>query len=95
MPEISKLPDFKPVITGNLAYMRFHGRNVKTWYKTNVRERYDYRYTDEELSAYTPVLRDLSRKAKTLQIFFNNHAKGNAAINAKKMMLLMAEEQGE
>ncbi|MDR3140024.1 MAG: DUF72 domain-containing protein [Treponema sp.] len=94
MPEVSKLPSFKPVITGNLAYMRFHGRNVKNWYGTNARERYDYHYTDKELSDYIPVLRDISRKAKTMQVFFNNHAKGNAAVNAKKLMILMAEEHG-
>jgi uncharacterized protein YecE (DUF72 family) len=92
MPEISRLPAFKPVITGETAYMRFHGRNAKNWYGTNARDRYDYLYSDDELSAYTPVLRDISRNTRTLQIFFNNHAKGNAAVNAKKLMILMAEE---
>jgi uncharacterized protein YecE (DUF72 family) len=91
MPEISKLPAFKPVITGDIAYMRFHGRNTKNWYGTNARDRYDYRYTEEELSAYVPVLSDISKKSKTMQVFFNNHAKGNAAVNAKKMMVLLAE----
>jgi uncharacterized protein YecE (DUF72 family) len=29
LPQIGSLPSFKPVITGNTAYMRFHGRNQK------------------------------------------------------------------
>jgi uncharacterized protein YecE (DUF72 family) len=91
MPEVSKLPSFSPIITGKNAYMRFHGRNTKNWYGTNARERYDYLYSDEELAAYVSVLRSVSANANTLQIFFNNHAKGNAPLNAKKMMLLLAE----
>jgi uncharacterized protein YecE (DUF72 family) len=89
MPEISRLPAFKPIISGNTAYMRFHGRNAKNWYGTNARDRYDYFYTDEEIAAYVPVLKELSGKAQTLQIFFNNHAKGNAAVNAKKLMIML------
>jgi uncharacterized protein YecE (DUF72 family) len=91
MPEISKLPAFKPVIAGDIAYMRFHGRNTKNWYGTNARDRYEYFYTDEGLSAYVSLLTEISRNSKTLQVFFNNHAKGYAAVNAKKLMILMAE----
>lgn len=91
MPEISKLPKFTPVMTGDNAYMRFHGRNAKNWYGTNSRERYEYNYSDDELSAYVPVLKSISEKSRTLQVFFNNHAKGNAAVNAQKMMILLAE----
>jgi uncharacterized protein YecE (DUF72 family) len=90
MPDISRLPAFKPVITGNTAYMRFHGRNAKNWYGSNARDRYDYFYSDDEIAAYVPVLRDISAKAQTLQVFFNNHAKGNAAVNAKKLMIMLA-----
>jgi uncharacterized protein YecE (DUF72 family) len=92
MPELSRLPAFKPVVAGDIVYMRFHGRNSKNWYGTNSRDRYDYRYTDEKLTVYTPVLRDVSGKSKTMQVFFNNHIMRNTAINAKKLMILMTEE---
>jgi uncharacterized protein YecE (DUF72 family) len=91
MPEISKLPKFTPVLTGKNAYMRFHGRNAQKWYGTNSRDRYEYNYSEEELSGYVPVLKDISEKSQTLHIFFNNHAKGHAAVNAQKMMILLAE----
>jgi uncharacterized protein YecE (DUF72 family) len=91
MPDLKHLPAFKPMVAGELAYMRFHGRNAGAWYGTNARDRYDYLYSDEELTAYAPVLREVAKKAKLLQVFFNNHAKGNAAVNAKKMMVLLAD----
>ena len=90
MPDLKRLPAFMPVITGAIAYMRFHGRNTKNWYGTNSRDRYDYLYTDEEIAAYVPVLQDISSRVRTLQIFFNNHAKGSAAVNAKKLMVMLA-----
>ncbi|QQO08295.1 DUF72 domain-containing protein [Breznakiella homolactica] len=90
MPAISRLPQFRPAVTGGVGYMRFHGRNRRDWYGTNATDRYDYRYSDEELTAYEPVLRDIVSKTKLVQIYFNNHAKGNAAVNAKKLMIILA-----
>jgi uncharacterized protein YecE (DUF72 family) len=89
MPEIRHLPDFKPVICSSHAYMRFHGRNKKNWYNTNSTERYDYFYTDEELTAFIPLLKSINSRAKTTQIYFNNHAKASAPQNAQKLMSLL------
>jgi uncharacterized protein YecE (DUF72 family) len=91
MPAKPGLPSFKPVITGDSAYIRFHGRNDRNWYGTDVRLRYEYLYTDEELSAYVPALRLISEKSRMMPIFFNNHAKGNAAANAQKLMALLED----
>jgi uncharacterized protein YecE (DUF72 family) len=91
LPEISKLPKFVPVITGDIAYMRFHGRNKKNWHTGNNTTRYDYAYSDEELEEYKKVLFEISQKSKVLQIFFNNHAKASAPVNAKKMMALLSD----
>ena len=89
MPEMNKLPSFNPVVTGTNTYIRFHGRNNKDWYGTNARDRYNYLYNDNELLAFKPVIETLSGKAQLIQIFFNNHAKGNATINARKLMILL------
>jgi uncharacterized protein YecE (DUF72 family) len=91
MPSISKLPSFKPTIIGNIAYLRFHGRNDKNWYGTNSRDRYDYLYSDEELLRYKPILLDIAGRSKLLQVFFNNHAKGSAAVNAKKLISFLSD----
>jgi uncharacterized protein YecE (DUF72 family) len=91
MPEMSKLPTFKPIISGSSFYIRFHGRNKKNWYGTNSRDRYDYLYNDNELMAYKPILLNVEGQSKLIQIYFNNHAKGSAAVNARKMMLFLQE----
>ena len=94
MPEISKLPSFVKVnsqnlVIGNSGYMRFHGKNAGQWYASqNSRDRYDYLYKDEELEPYIPVIHDMTGKAKVVQVYFNNHAKGAAAVNARKMKIL-------
>ena len=89
MPDLKHLPKFEPIITGENAYIRFHGRNNDNWYGTNSRDRYDYLYSDEELSHYCYVIKLIQSKAKVVQIYFNNHAKGNATVNAKKLKLLL------
>jgi uncharacterized protein YecE (DUF72 family) len=64
----------------------------KNWYGTNARDRYDHLYNDDELSAYKPLIISLSGKAQLVQIFFNNHAKGSATINARKLMMILADD---
>jgi uncharacterized protein YecE (DUF72 family) len=91
MPKISRLPAFKGVVTGNTANMRFHGRNAGGRYGTDARERYNYLYSENELKAYAAFLLDVSSKARLTQVYFNNHAKGAAAVNARKMALLLCE----
>jgi uncharacterized protein YecE (DUF72 family) len=89
MPELKNLPVFNAVVTSGLAYMRFHGRNAQNWHGTNSRDRYFYDYPDAALAAYKPKLLAMQSKSKTLQIFFNNHAKAAAALNAKKLMTIL------
>jgi uncharacterized protein YecE (DUF72 family) len=89
MPEKKNLPAFSPIVTGSAAYIRFHGRNAGNWYDTNARDRYDYNYSDKELKAFCPAIRTITGSAQLVQIYFNNHAKGQAAINAQKLQVLL------
>jgi uncharacterized protein YecE (DUF72 family) len=90
LPSLKNLPTSRPKITAAGAYFRFHGRNAEAWHGTNARDRYDYLYRDDELEAYLPVITSLSSQASIVQIYFNNHAKGNAVVNAQKMKILMS-----
>jgi uncharacterized protein YecE (DUF72 family) len=61
--------------TSPLAYVRLHGRNAETW---NVRggsasERFDYLYGRDELEEWVDPLRDLSKAADEVYVFFNNN----------------------
>jgi uncharacterized protein YecE (DUF72 family) len=61
--------------THRVAYVRFHGRNVKTW---NIRaekssERFDWMYSAEELAEWVPKLGDLAGAADEVYAMFNNN----------------------
>ena len=61
--------------THPLVYVRFHGRNVKTW---NIKaekssERFDWMYTSEELEEWVPELARLAGEADEVYAMFNNN----------------------
>ena len=89
LPELRGLPPTMDVVTAPLAYIRLHGRNKETWWGSDNTARYDYLYTDEELKAITERIKQIAAKAARLVIFFNNHTKGRAVINAEKLFQLM------
>lgn len=88
MPALKTLPAQLPVVTAKSAYIRFHGRNAAQWYRGNATTRYDYQYSDEELSRFIPFMETICHTAQVVQVFFNNHAKGQAVVNARKMKIL-------
>ena len=71
--------------------MRFHGRNADMWYKGNNVSRYDYMYSDTELQSFVNPILELLKHTKIVQLFFNNHAEGQAVVNAKKIKTLLEE----
>jgi uncharacterized protein YecE (DUF72 family) len=61
--------------TAAVAYVRFHGRNAKTW---NIRaekssDRFDWMYAPEELGEWVPKLERLSEAADEVYAMFNNN----------------------
>ncbi|NIO10418.1 MAG: DUF72 domain-containing protein [Deltaproteobacteria bacterium] len=71
---------------GEILYFRAHGRNSKNWWNpAETWMRYDYCYTLEEIREFAKELRRVIGERPDLQksfVFFNNHAKGQAAVNA-------------
>jgi uncharacterized protein YecE (DUF72 family) len=51
--------------------------------------RYLYKYSEEELREWVPIIRQLQEKAKKVYILFNNNSGGDAAGNAKQFMELL------
>ena len=90
-PNLKNLLKLEYIRTSPIAYMRFHGRNAQMWYKGNAVTRYDYLYNDAELLSFVEPIKQLLQHAKIVQLFFNNHAKSQATINAKKIELLLKE----
>ncbi len=86
------LPSLLPPIiqyTSNPGYIRFHGRNKKTWYGTDSTRRYDYLYSEEELNEWIPRIKEIAGHVDKLYVFFNNHAKAQAPNNAKMLINLL------
>ena len=70
--------------TSEVGYVRFHGRNAAKWWKHDeAYERYDYLYTEDELTEWVPRVRDVESKTERTYVFFNNHYQGKSAQNAR------------
>jgi uncharacterized protein YecE (DUF72 family) len=73
-------PDVIPLVVGRTsgtAYVRFHGRNRKTWFKRtgSSAERFDYLYTPAELREWAKTLRKLEQEAVVVYAMFNNNGR--------------------
>ncbi len=89
MPNLKGLPDPEETVTAPLAYLRFHGRNTETWWGSDAAARFDYLYTEEELKGWVPRILRMAKQASQFRIYFNNHRKGQAAINALMLSRLL------
>jgi uncharacterized protein YecE (DUF72 family) len=66
--------------TGPTAYVRFHGRNERTWFKRtgSAGERFDYLYDNRELAEWATTLRELaSSGAEQVYAMFNNNGRSS------------------
>jgi uncharacterized protein YecE (DUF72 family) len=66
------------VVTADFAFIRWHGRGSRPWY--------NYRYSDRELDAWVPKVKEVTARVKKTYGYFNNHFKGFAVENSLKMM---------
>jgi uncharacterized protein YecE (DUF72 family) len=89
MPDLKGLPEAGESVTASLAYLRFHGRNRETWWGSDAAARFDYLYTEEELRQWIPRIRRMASQASRFRIYFNNHRKGQAAVNARMLIQLL------
>jgi uncharacterized protein YecE (DUF72 family) len=76
--------------TSVVGYIRLHGRNYKQWFaETNVRDRYDYLYSTEELAKWKDRALEVASKAETTYLVANNHNLGKAAVNALELISMI------
>ncbi len=77
--------------TSELGYIRLHGQNHENWFRDDagVAERYDYLYDAAELEPWAEAVRALAGSLGRLFLVFNNHYRGQAAVNALEMMALL------
>jgi uncharacterized protein YecE (DUF72 family) len=76
--------------TSAVGYVRLHGRNYKNWFaESNVRERYDYLYSENELDHWKERVEEVAEQAATTFVVANNHNLGKAAVNALELINML------
>jgi uncharacterized protein YecE (DUF72 family) len=90
----SSVPPVVACTSGELAIIRFHGRNAETWEKKGLSpaERFRYLYSEDELREWVKPARQLAGQAKQLQILMNNCYEDYGVVNAAQMAGLLAAE---
>lgn len=86
-----KLPGLLPselMVTGDIGYIRLHGRNAAKWWDGGPL-RYDYLYNDRELREWKEKLDKISGEVTKAYIFFNNCHLGQAVKNARDLMRIL------
>ncbi len=83
------------VVTSNIGYIRFHGRNSTAWFAEDAGRdaRYNYLYEKSEILSWLQPIKDMSAEADKTFIFFNNHFRGQALVNAFQLMYEMSKEK--
>lgn len=79
LPKIENLPEMNLNAASESSYLRLHGRN-KEWY--TAEDRYDYLYSDAEITQFQKDVLFLMNKTNTTFVFFNNCHGGFAVKNA-------------
>jgi uncharacterized protein YecE (DUF72 family) len=75
--------------TASLAVLRMHGHSAH-WESKDTTERYDYYYSEAELTGWAPKVRALAGSADVTHVLFNNTIGGSAQINARQFADLLA-----
>jgi uncharacterized protein YecE (DUF72 family) len=79
--------------TGEVGYVRLHGRRYDTWFSDDPRkpsyERYNYLYSENELEPWAERIRRLAAHSSTTFVITNNHFGGKAAVNALQLIHLL------
>jgi uncharacterized protein YecE (DUF72 family) len=88
-PPLKGLLRPQEIITGQLGYVRFHGRNSQDWWEGTNQTRYNYLYSKQELDEWLIGLSRILKKTYKTYIFFNNHPQGKAIQNANMMRELI------
>ena len=83
--------------TSRVGYVRLHGRNYKQWFAetANVRDRYDYLYTPEELEKWKDRTIEIAGHADKTFVVTNNHNLGKGAVNALELIAMLERRNVE
>jgi len=78
--------------TGDVGYVRFHGRNRDNWFREGAGrdQRYDYLYNRKELTSWRERIMNIARRAGKTFVVTNNHFLGQAVVNGLELMQMVS-----
>jgi uncharacterized protein YecE (DUF72 family) len=91
-PEDKSIPPSFIEATGDLAYVRFHGRDRDAWYGKHetAAERFKYLYAERELAEIAAPIKSLDeRGVKRAYVIFNNCYQNFGILNATTMSQML------
>jgi uncharacterized protein YecE (DUF72 family) len=88
-PHMKGVPTTMDVVTSDVAYIRFHGRNEENWWGSDAGAKFDYHYNNKELGSWISRLQSIVSLAGKIRIYFNNHRNGQAPSNALMLLELL------
>ena len=92
-PALPGLLSASAIVTSPVGYIRFHGRNKENWWYGDNVSRYDYLYSDAELVQWIPRIESMKAQSTTLLVVFNNHSKGQAVQNARRLKKMLGGDE--
>ena len=89
----SSLPPVAAATAKDLAMVRFHGRDPEAWAKkdASASERFRYEYSQAELLAWVPKIRELASQTRETHVLMNNCYRDFAVNNARQLGDLLEE----
>ncbi len=93
-PQVGDSLPPKLQVDHELLYLRMHGRNEAAWFSRSAGrdQRYDYRYSLEELRPWADALRKKASSGAERYVITNNHFQGQAVVNALQVRALLGED---
>jgi uncharacterized protein YecE (DUF72 family) len=89
------MPALDAVTRPEIAYLRAHGRNTEGYLKgRSVAERFDWRYSDEELAEIGGRVAGLAEEAGEVRVMFNNNASDLAPDAARRFRQRLGQDPG-
>jgi len=91
----SSIPAVWEVTSPEVAVVRLHGRNRETWEKrglTAASERFNYLYSEGELTELAKPVKALSRKARTVHVLLNTNYEDQGQVNARVLVRALAAQ---
>jgi uncharacterized protein YecE (DUF72 family) len=83
------------ITSGQVGYVRLHGRNYQDWFREKAPrdDRYNYLYSLDELEPWIERIKEIAAKTKEAYVITNNHFRGQAVVNALEIKSVIMEQR--